>query len=325
MASLNASSHDAPLWCLQVIRRDERTGAPTLLFRVHVDRGISWDMAQGFLKLALAPPSPAVAAAMDTAGAAAGAEGPALASPSLGSGDQGKSKQKLKIRMGGKLITANDSQPSAAGNSSQALPPQPSPLDAMSDSIPSAPSDMLIDPGCELQQMECQTRMDSLNMAAHDASLGQTNPGTTPIAHTSNPEQKPSSSAAPDGVTSSSADTAIAPIAQAQQSPAVNHFGVFHTLHHPEPTSQSLHSNLGCGSALEAVVADAPQASPSRPPAVEGAPGPPGVSGYYRPARGAVRGVLLALETQGKGQVAVYRPATGPAARPMRLTELQDK
>lgn len=283
-------------------------------------------MAQGFLKLALAPPS-AAAAAVDAAGAAAGREGQALASPALSPGEQGKSKQKLKIRLGGKLITTNDSQPSAAGNSSQALPPQPSPLDAMSDSIPAAPSlpsEMLIDPGSELRQMECQTRMDSLNMAADHAELGPTDPGITPIAHTSNPEQQPSSSAAPTSVTSS-ADTAIAPIAQAQQSPAVNHFGAFDTLHHPEPTSQSLHSSLGCGSALEAVVADAPQASPSRPPAVEGAPGPPGVSGFYRPARGAVRGVLLALETQGKGQVAVYRPATGPAARPMRLVELQEK
>lgn len=280
-------------------------------------------MAQGFLKLALAPPSPA-AAAVDAAGATAGGQGQALASPALGPGDQGKSKQKLKIRLGGKLITTDDGQPSAVGNSPQPLTPQPSTLGAMSDSIPSAPSDMLIDPGSELQQMECQARMDSPNMAADDAALGYTDAGTTPSAHTSNPEQQPYSSAALNGVTSS-ADTAITPIAQAQQSPASNHFGAFDTLHHPEPTLQSLHSNLGCGSALEAVVADAPQASPSRPPALEGAPGPPGVSSYYRPARGAVRGVLLALETQGKGQVAVYRPATGPAARPMRLAELQEK
>jgi len=55
-------------------------------------------------------------------------------------------------------------------------------------------------------------------------------------------------------------------------------------------------------------------------------PGPtPSVSGYYQPRRGAVRGLLLALEAQGKGQVAVYRPATGPAARPMRIVELTEK
>ena len=49
------------------------------------------------------------------------------------------------------------------------------------------------------------------------------------------------------------------------------------------------------------------------------------MSGFYRPERGAVRGLLLAVEVQGKGQVAVYRPATGPAARTMRLQELTDK
>ena len=49
------------------------------------------------------------------------------------------------------------------------------------------------------------------------------------------------------------------------------------------------------------------------------------MSGFYRPERGAVRGLLLAVEVQGKGQVVVYRPATGPAARTMRLQELSEK
>ena len=81
-------------------------------------------------------------------------------------------------------------------------------------------------------------------------------------------------------------------------------------------SSLGFHGALGTGTALEAVLG-----APSK-----ARPGPiPSVSGYYRPERGAVRGLLLALEAQGKGQVAVYRPATGPAARPMRVHELTQK
>ncbi|KAL0035121.1 hypothetical protein WJX79_001613 [Trebouxia sp. C0005] len=74
-----------------------------------------------------------------------------------------------------------------------------------------------------------------------------------------------------------------------------------------------LHGGLGDGRATGSVVG-----------ATE--PGPAScVSGYYQPRRGAVRGLLLALEAQGKGQFAVYRPATGPAARPMRIDDLTEK
>ena len=313
---------------MQIIRRDERTGAPTLLFRVHVDRGISWDMAQGFLKQALLPPSPAAAAAaMDATMADAGGEGQALASP----GDQAKSEQELK--MGGKLMMAVDGKPSGrtlADDSTQHAPPQSSSADPMSDSVPSSSSplpspasDMLIDPASHLQQLECQTRLDSLQVAA-DAAPSQTDTGTDTLPQTSNSAQQLLSSDASNGI-HPPADTATAPISQAQPLLALHHFDASDTAHRHEPPSHSFHSNLGSGSALGAVLADAPQAAPRSSPADEHATGPPSVSGYYRPARGAVRGVLLALETQGKGQVAVYRPATGPAARPMRLTELKDK
>ena len=257
----------------------------------------------------------------------AGGEGQTLASPSPGPGDQGKPKQKLKIRLGGKLFAADDGKPSAtasADDSTQHAPPHSSSAKPMSDSVPpssspspSPASDMLIDPASDLQQMECQTRLDSLNMAAEPDAV----PSQTP---TSNPSQQPTSSDAPSS-THPSADTATAPIGQAQQSPALHHSGANDTAHGHEPASHSFHSSLGSGSALGAVVADAPQAPPRSSPADEHATSPPSVSGYYRPERGAVRGVLLALETQGRGQVAVYRPATGSAARPMRLAELQDK
>ena len=285
-------------------------------------------MAQGFLKQALLPSSPA-AAAMDSAIAEAGGEGQTLTSSASGPGDQSKSKQKLKIRLGGKLFAADDGKPSAtasADDSTQHAPPHSSSAEPMSDNVPpsslpspSPASDMLIDPASDLQQMECQTRLDSLKMAAESAAA----PSQTP---TSNPAQQPTPSHAPTG-THLSADTATAPISPAQQSPAFHYSGATDTAHGHEPTSHLFHSSLGSGSALGAVVADAPQAAPRSSPGDEHATGPPSVSGYYRPERGAVRGVLLALETQtqGRGQVAVYRPATGPAARPMRLTELQNK
>lgn len=47
-----------------------------------------------------------------------------------------------------------------------------------------------------------------------------------------------------------------------------------------------------------------------------------GLSGYYRPQRGAVRGLLLALELPHKEQVAVYRPATGAAAKALPVSQL---
>ena len=284
-------------------------------------------MAQGFLKQALLPPSPTAAAAMATAMAEeAGGEGQTLASPSPGPGDQGKSRQKLKIRLGGKLITADDGEASGmafAGYTTQP-PSQSSSADPVSGSAPSSSSpspasDMLHDPASDLQQMECQTRLDSL-----DAAPSRTDTGASTPPQTSNPAQRPPSTDSPTGV-HPSAHTAIAPISQAQQSPAVHCVGAADSAHGHTPTLHSLHSSLGSGSALGAAVADVPQAAPRRSPADEHATGPPSVCGYYRPERGAVRGVLLALETQGKGQVAVYRPATGPAARPMRLTELQDK
>ena len=293
-----------------------------------MDRGISWDMAQGFLKQALLPSSSA-AAAMDLAMAEAGGEGHALASPSPGHADQGRSEQKLDIRLRGKLITAGDDKSGKAcsGGNTQHAPPQTSSADPMTDSVPSSlpspASDMLTDPASDLQRMECQTRLDSLNMTA-DAPPSQTDTGANTLPRTSNPAQQPFSSDSPNGVHFSE-DTAIAPISQTQHSPAVHHFGDSNSACHDVPTPHSFHSRLGSGSALGAVVADVPQAAPRSSPADEHVTGPPSVSGYYRPAKGAVRGVLLALETQGKGQVAIYRPATGPAARPMRLTELQDK
>lgn len=294
-----------------------------------MDRGISWDMAQGFLKQALVP-SPSAAAAMDLAMAEAGGEGHALASPSPGPADQGRSEQKLKIRLRGKLITADDDKSGKActGGNTQHAPPQTLSADPMTDSVPSSSlpspaSDMLTDPASDLQQMECQTRLDSLNMAAQ-APPSQTDTGPKTLPQTSHPAQQPCSSDSPNGVHFSE-DTAIAPISQSQHSPALHHFRDSNNACHDVPTSHSFHSRLGSGSALGAVVADVTQATPRSSPADEHVTGPPSVSGYYRPAKGAVRGVLLALETQGKGQVAIYRPATGPAARPMRLTELQDK
>ena len=46
------------------------------------------------------------------------------------------------------------------------------------------------------------------------------------------------------------------------------------------------------------------------------------VNGYYRLQRGVVRGLLLALELPQKGQVALYRPATGAAAKPLAVSQL---
>lgn len=317
-----------------MIRRDERTGAPTLLFRVHVDRGISWDMAQGFLQQALAP---AAAPAADAAGGAeTGIQGQALASPLKLSGDQGKSKQKLKIRLGGRLFTTDSGR--CSGRTDETISQHPSPTQlpppadvpdgVRSSSAPSPGSAILDgDPASALQQqqlqdMEHQSRMETLDMAAQPASASHTDTDCTMNSHPPNHKQVPGVGDTPDGGVRPSADL---PFSQSQQSPAFNHLGAFDESGHEGLHPQSLHSNLGSGSVLGAVVADVPKAEPSSSPAGEDACGPSSTSGYYRPERGAVRGVLLALETQGKGQVAVYRPATGPAARPMRLAELQNK
>ena len=320
--------HAAPSGPLQVIRRDERTGAPTMLFRVHVDRGISWDMAQGFLQQASAPPSPG-------RGAEAGVEGQTLTSPSPSCGDQSKCKQKHKITLGGRLDTTDyeaDELWGRGGKDTKHTPPHSLLHAAAPDSVPSPSpsqgSDMLVDPSSDLQQlqaMECQSRLDCLDVPA-TATPSHIDTGFDTVSETYNAEQRPSVSDTANGVTPS-ADTAVASIGQPQQSPAFPQSSGHHldAACHEEPNPQSFHSSLGTGSALGAVVADAPKADPRSSLTGEDAPAPPGVSGYYRPQRGAIRGVLLALETQGKGQVAVYRPATGPAARPMRLTELQEK
>ncbi|KAL3149047.1 hypothetical protein ABBQ32_001892 [Trebouxia sp. C0010 RCD-2024] len=305
----------------QVIRRDERTGAPTLLFRVHVDRGISWDMAQGFLEQALAPAAAPVTE-IET-------KGQALASPSQGSGDQGRSKQKLKIRLSGKLITTDHGRSSGrTGKTPQHPPPQlPCPA-GIPDSTPSTSSPTPGSPTLhesagdlqqQLQDMERQSRLDSLDMAAgHATATPHADTHCNMHIHALDPEQLPGVDATPVGVMPSASD----PLNQSQQSPTFHHFG---SLDGSGLEGGPPPSSLGSGLALGTVVADVPKAEPSSSPAAGDAPGPPSTSGYYRPERGAVRGVLLALETQGKGLVAVYRPATGPAARPIRLTDLQDR
>lgn len=304
-----------------MIRRDERTGAPTLLFRVHVDRGISWDMAQGFLEQALAPAAAPVTE-IET-------KGQALASPSQGSGDQGRSKQKLKIRLSGKLITTDHGRSSGrTGKTPQHPPPQlPCPA-GIPDSTPSTSSPTPGSPTLhesagdlqqQLQDMERQSRLDSLDMAAgHATATPHADTHCNMHIHALDPEQLPGVDATPVGVMPSASD----PLNQSQQSPTFHHFG---SLDGSGLEGGPPPSSLGSGLALGTVVADVPKAEPSSSPAAGDAPGPPSTSGYYRPERGAVRGVLLALETQGKGLVAVYRPATGPAARPIRLTDLQDR
>ena len=306
-----------------MIRRDERTGAPTILFRVHVDRGISWDMAQGFLRQALAPAAPAAALATPaTSGAETGsgadAEGDAQGSPSTSPGHQGKSKQKLKIRLGGKLVTSEHGKTAKDTNhtASPSSTPSAAADHATLSSLPEDGSGMHVSPASDLlqlQDMERQSRLDSLNPDTN-----------TEADHTDRVPQPPTAAQQPSqgGLSTAkqvSAATAAATSSQRDQ-PATSVYK------EPDHDAYSFHSSLGTGSALGALLADAHRAEPQTSPYSEREDGGhPSVSGYYRPERGAVRGLLLALETQGKGQVAVYRPATGPAARPMRIIELQEK
>ena len=309
---------------MQVIRRDESTGAPTILFRVHVDRGISWDMAQGFLQQALAPVPPTAALAAPAAsGAEAGSEadteGHAQASPSTSPGDQDKSKQKLKVRLGGKLVTSDNGKTSSgrtAKGTNHEAPPANSPAagHTTSSSLPEDDAEMHVSPASDLlllQDMERQSRLDSLDTDAETAA-DHTGRASQPFTVAQQPSQ--------DGLSNTDqASVAAAGATRSQHDPSSDSA-------HKELDPYSFHSSLGTGSALGALLADAPKAEPRISPQAEGGVGPlPSVSGYYRPERGAVRGLLLALETQGKGQVAVYRPATGPAARPMRINELQEK
>lgn len=282
-------------------------------------------MAQGFLEQALAPAA-APAAETET-------KGQALASPSQGSGDQGRSKQKLKIRLGGKLITTDHGRSSSrSGKTPQHPSPQLPPPAGIPDSIPSTSSptpgsavlnDSARDLQQQLQDMERQSRLDSLDIAAaHATATAHTHTDCNMDTHALDPEQLPGVDDTPSRVTPSAND----PPNQSQQSPTFHHLGGLDGSGlEGGPLPGSFPSSLGSGLALGTVVADAPKAEPSSSPAAEDALGPPSISGYYRPERGAVRGVLLALETQGKGLVAVYRPATGPAARPIRLAELQDR
>jgi len=355
---------------LQIIRRDESTGAPTLLFRVHVDRGISWEMAQSLLNAALAPsPShaaPAAAALREAARAgrqqpgqvplapssAPEGSGKDSAAPSQSLGDPTKPKQKLRIRFGGALVTADDvSKPgSNSQNHKPTSPPVPS-LMTKSNLPAAAPTSRVTDEGAvsaslspsagadagrpaafagalethvssvqellQLHDMESQTRLDSLDAAAAAAEPTHTHESWDGDGFVQ--KEQPSSSKGPH--TSSATKHAAAPTAVVSSDHCRAPPLALGTPHQsPEHVSKNtcgvdvdLHRGLGDGRVTGSVVG-----------ATE--PGPsPSVSGYYQPRRGAVRGLLLALEAQGKGQVAVYRPATGPAARPMRIDELTEK
>ena len=83
----------------QVIWQDGSTGAPTLLFRVHVDRGISWELAQSLLRDALTPAPPPSVPAVAAATAAVT-----------------KPRQKLKIRIGGQLVNPDAAEPGRSLN-----------------------------------------------------------------------------------------------------------------------------------------------------------------------------------------------------------------
>ena len=350
---------------LQIIRRDESTGAPTLLFRVHVDRGISWDMAQSLLNTALAP-SPSHAAPAGTAihkAARAGQQQPGQipvapssalknsgqvpAAPSHSPGDLTKPKQKLRIRFGGALVMADDV--SKPGSHTQNHKPTSPPVHSMTkpnlpatvpttrvtdegtasasltpsagadEGGPAADADALethvssVQELLQLHDMESQTRLDSLDAAAaaaaepthtHDSFVQQEQFFPSKGPYTSSATKHV---AAPTAVVTSAHSCAPPPAsATPQQIPE-------HISTATCGVDVDLHHGLGDGRATGAVVGGTE-------------PGPaPCVSGYYQPRRGAVRGLLLALEAQGKGQVAVYRPATGPAARPMRIDELTEK
>ena len=341
---------------LQIIRRDDSTGAPSLLFRVHVDRGVSWEMAQSLLNAALAPsPShaaPAAAALREAARAGRQQPGQVLlapssvpedseqvpAAPSQSLGDLKKPKQKLKIRFGGALVTADDvSKPGS--NSQDHKPTSPPVSSSMTKSnlpaaatasrvtekgaasasfSPSAGADAgeadafadalethvsSVQELLQLHDMESQTRLDSLDAAAAEPTrVQQEQPSPSKGPHTSSATKH---AAAPTAVATSDHFCDPPPASGTpQQMPD-----------HVSTTTCGVHVDLhgGLGDGTATVVG-----------ATE--PGPtPSVSGYYQPRRGAVRGLLLALEAQGKGQVAVYRPATGPAARPMRIVELTEK
>ena len=359
---------------LQIIRRDESTGAPTLLFRVHVDRGISWDMAQSLLSTALTPsPSHAAPAAAALREAArAGRQQPgqvplapssvpegsiqAPAAPFQSPGDLAKPKQKLRIRFGGALVKADDVSEPGSNNQNHKPTSPPVPSLMTKPNLPAAaPTSSVTDEGAasasfppaggantggpaacadelethvssvqellQLHHMDSQTRLDSLDAAAAAAA-----PAAEPT-HTHESwdgegfvqQEQPSPSRGP--YTSSATKLAAAstagftshhgcdpPPASATPQQMPEHVGTT-----TYGVDVDMHRGLGDGRATGAVVG-----------AIE--PGPsPCVSGYYQPRRGAARGLLLALEAQGKGQVAVYRPATGPAARPMRIDELTEK
>lgn len=345
------------LW-MQIIRRDERTGAPSLLFRVHVDRGIPWEMAQGLLKAALAPaPVPLGAAAASpaaTASAKPQAPGLVAAAPSQHHEALTKPKQKLRIRFGGALVSASDGGKSDKTDAdpepvpplsctTDAKLPAAAPASAVTDACAAAassPPPPETSPGqpasspdalethvssvqelLQLHDMESQTRLDSL-----DAIAAATPPAMAPKHEAlddprrrkhegSNPQ--PAVTATPSlthfaALGELAVATAVAATPSSDQPPAFDS-----RQQSPEAVSKpgvDFQGCLGSGSALGAVLGSASREE-------EG----PGVSGYYRPERGAVRGLLLALEAQGKGQVVVYRPATGPAARPMRINELAQK
>ena len=344
---------------MQIIRRDERTGAPSLLFRVHVDRGIPWEMAQGLLKAALAPaPVPLGAAAASpaaTASAKPQAPGLVAAAPSQHHEALTKPKQKLRIRFGGALVSASDGGKSDKTDAdpepvpplsctTDAKLPAAAPASALTDACaaaassppppetnagqPASSSDALethvssVQELLQLHDVESQTRLDSLDALAGVAAPTATAPKHEALDDPRRHKHKGSSSqpavTATPSLTHSAALGELAVAAAVAATPSSDQPPAFGS-HQQSPEAVSkpgvdFQGCLGSGSALGAVLDSASRKE-------EG----PGVSGYYRPERGAVRGLLLALEAQGKGQVAVYRPATGPAARPMRISELTHK
>lgn len=162
--------------------------------------------------------------------------------------------------------------------------------------------------------METQSRHDSLDAAAAPTHKHETWGSSTQSRQSTPPpsQRQPTNNLLHSNLATD--PTAVVTATDSKQDPA---FGSYQQSAHVRlPAASDLHGSLGTGTALGAALGAPLRADPA--PA-------PSVSGYYRPGRGAVRGLLLALEAQGKGQVTVYRPATGLAARPMRTHELAEK
>lgn len=227
-------------------------------------------------------------------------------------------KPKLSIKVGGQWVTTHRSP----GEQTRAGPVSTLSHPAVADMAAAATAARQSSDQSDLHAMEGQTRLHSL-AAGSSTAASSLSEALSQMLHS-----------AQNAETSQSHESARG----------------LHSHSTQKPSSAQLHTCEASASAHQQLQPDSQQASLQRQqlplhgqhlqphghqypqlqrpmdesglPGTTSGAGAESISGYYKMTKGAVRGLLLALELPHKQHVAVYKPATGPAAKTLPLSQL---